>query len=853
MNIDLRNTHHRVTAPRHPMLLIISLVLLVTAVPSIGNAMQIDPTEEPTSQFQAVPTSTPELPIQAAPSPTPTPRMEPTVVEVIPSDPTAVPTREIDGFQDLPTAVPTEEVDDLQDVPTAAPTEEIGDFQASPAQPSTLTVRKWVCPPFYDPFAASPMEDCTESLNGVIFDLANHDAGQAGLQAVTGSSIDGAALFQPPPGTYTLSEQIPDGFEQPFLGSCADLANPAATFPAPWLGNGYTLEIGLNQVIECEWMNVIDNDNHLITVTKLDCPEGVDPSNDDYLSAIGDCHLEVEGVAFTLVTEAGAIDGVTGVGGEIVWTDIDLGASGQIQITEHIPDGYGEPEVWCVSFPEEAADPEDFDQIWVPATNGTVTVSPEQHEPYRFSCVFLNKPGSSAGPGQGQGQGPGQSQNPGQGAGQGQNPGQGAGQGAGQVNTVTVVKRACTSGIASYLSLAEYIGACADPLDGVDFTLSHAGGLEAGTTAGGEVEWSDVPGGDIEIQESIPDGFGAPIVFCGYSDEPGGPIYHIAQVDTDDGVVQDTLVAGPIDYLCYWMNIPAQGNGSGLVRVIKRTCPLGVVETAGIADYLVLCAQEHNDVDFTLDHQGGSETSATAGGQAEWTNVALGPFSITETIPAGYKDPLVFCGFTESPGGGVQHPTLQDAQGGAVTGSIDLDDAEYVCYWFNLKLEPVGGQGPGGFTIQERTPGTSELTVRMRSCPITVPSGQDLFQYRDQCPDPIDGSLVTFTNDQGESSKPLVSGDVTWTDLPLGAFTVQQSTPELVDDPIVFCSWTAFHDGAVYDGFAQLVPAQGGLIDREIVVPDTSYLCEYFNLQGGPGEIVSPDAERGQRSVHPWA
>ena len=44
-------------------------------------------------------------------------------------------------------------------------------------------------------------------------------------------------------------------------------------------------------------------------------------------------------------------------------------------------------------------------------------------------------------------------------------------------------------------------------------------------------------------------------------------------------------------------------------------------------------------------------------------------FDLTISLPQGYTDPIVFCGFTESPGGGVQHPSLQTATGGVVSGS----------------------------------------------------------------------------------------------------------------------------------------------------------------------------------------
>lgn len=503
-------------------------------------------------------------------NPTQAPTREP--IDDFQANPTAVPTEAIDDFQANPTAVPTRSPEgpgDLQANPTRVPTEEpVDDFQANPPSPPTLLIRLWICPPFYDPAAGFAPNDCTQTMDGVAFDLENHDAGGSDYQAET---VDGTASFELDPGTYSIVQQVPDGYEQPFLWTCMDVNHPVPPVPPLWFGNSYEITIFDDQDVECDWMMLEDNDNHLITVAKLACPEGVDPSDDDYVDAIDACPEPVEDVSFELSTDGGVTVGETDAGGGIVWTNVDLGESGEILISEAIPDGFGEPEVWCVSFPEAAADPEDFDQIWIPATNGAITASPEQHEPYRFSCVFLNKPVVAPG----QGQGPGE--NPGQGQGPGQNPGQGQGQGQNHAET-------------------------------------------------------------------------------------------------------------------------------GLVRVIARSCPVGVVEDAFLSDYLTICTQQHNGVDFTLAHTGGSDVVQTANGEAEWQDVSLGAFDLSVAMPGGYTDPIVFCGFTESPGGGVQHPALQNSGAGVVSDSLDVEGAEFVCYWFNVKSAPVGGMGMDDLVSPSGTP-----------------------------------------------------------------------------------------------------------------------------------------------------
>jgi hypothetical protein len=415
------------------------------------------------------------------------------------------------------------------------------------------------------------------------------------------------------------------------------------------------------------------------------------------------CPEEVEGVGFSLITESGTVEGVSDAIGGVVWTDVDLGDSGEIQIQEAIPDGYGEPTVMCTSYPEVEGDPYDLEFFTYPAEDGLITATPEQQESYRFGCVFFNVPVGNPGQGQGQGQGQG-------------NPGQG------------------------------------------------------------------------------------------------------------------------------------QGNqDSGLVRVVKRSCPPGIVDNATLSEYLELCPQEHDGVDFTLDHDGGSENGTTAGGQIEWDGIPLGEVTIQETIPAGYLDPIVFCGFTESPGGGVQHPALQPSTGGQVSGALEVDGSELVCYWMNIQSGEGGGfEGPGGVTNPEGGDGDGGITVIKYTCPAGVASGFSLLDYRELCTEAGEGIPFTIANAEGESTKPVSAGVAEWDGLPLGPLTVQEELPAGLGEPVVFCSWTAFHDGAVYDGFAQLVPAPGGLIQWEIVVPNTSILCEFFNLQSGPDGFTGQAAREGR-------
>src|SRR5680860_1479857 len=203
------------------------------------------------------------------------------------------------------------------------------------------------------------------------------------------------------------------------------------------------------------------------------------------------------------------------------------------------------------------------------------------------------------------------------------------------------------------------------------------------------------------------------------------------------------------------------------VRVVKRDCPPGVAQDASLSEYLTLCAQPHDGVEFTLETSAGIRPGTTAGGGVEWTGVPSGAFKIQDTIPVGYGDPIVFCGYTESPGGGVQHPAIQTAAGGLVTGEFPDTTFEFVCYWMNIKSTGQVGTGPGSVANPSGS-GESGLVVSKRVCPNDIPLDQELTYYLDHCTEFANGIQFTLTNDEGSSTKPVSGGTAEWTGLPLG-------------------------------------------------------------------------------------
>lgn len=416
--------------------------------------------------------------------------------------------------------------------------------------------------------------------------------------------------------------------------------------------------------------------------------------------------------------------------------------------------------------------------------------------------------------------------------------------------TVRVEKRDCPVGVPEDALLTDYLEICTQPHDGVEFVVNDIDGAQAGVTSGGQVEWTGVDPGVFNITETIPAGYGDPIVFCGYTESPGGGVQHPALQNAVGGIVTGTFPDATFEFVCYWMNVKT-GELSNLT-VQKKICPFGMDTSLPSGQLAEECTTPLDGVDITVTHANGSSTRQTVGGEAHWEYLPHWPYTVEETIPAGYESVAVECSIKGF--GPDDDPDFHLISFDAVENGVfeltdedpppELPEVAYIqgtCVLYNVPLEPDTVASPEGGDAD----GT--VTVHKHTCPEGVGTGLGLYEYREQCTDQGNGVEFTLTNADGDSTQPVSGGVAEWDGLPLGQFTIQEELPTELGDPIVFCSWTAFHDGAVYDSFAQPVPATGGLIEHELVVPNTSMLCEFFNLQpGSTGFTSAPGALEGR-------
>jgi hypothetical protein len=193
-----------------------------------------------------------------------------------------------------------------------------------------------------------------------------------------------------------------------------------------------------------------------------------------------------------------------------------------------------------------------------------------------------------------------------------------------------------------------------------------------------------VPAGTISIATTVPVGFGDPVVRCAHSSYTPilNPPPEEAQLWTTGSTIDLELNVGDV-MLCDFYHVPDPQH-SNAVSVSGRLCQPEVTPGLQLSDYLAACGMGHDGATVTLMlWNTGVEYGNTVDGEVRFDDVALGHVWLTVadqgTSPVG-----VFCGMTESTGGGIQHPASQVIANGQIESFMELPGTELGCLWFSV-------------------------------------------------------------------------------------------------------------------------------------------------------------------------
>jgi sortase (surface protein transpeptidase) len=500
---------------------------------------------------------------------------------------------------------------------------------------------KYTCPIGYEPIADAYLmsEQCTEKIDPVIFTVVA-EGGWSQTQAAEPRVPQNTTFGNVPFGLIEITETVPPGYAL-LAAYCTDTpADGPGAYSPVLLIDGHTAtwehsaEAGID--LSCIFFNFPtdgDEDSNQLTVTKFACPPGTDPSLG--LPDLGTTCELMPGVTFSLNGGPGQETDATGT---TTWTGLPIGPW---SVAETIPSGYGStPVVFCGPIHETEAPRVDV-------TEGTFS-GEFLETTIHMVCTVFNFEDEDGGEGR----------------------------------DVHFHKYTCAPEIErtdDWYALGETCWEEVDPVQ-LTVTVPGAGYAETKTMDPGAPQtatFDDVPFGTLYLEETVPEGFGHPMVFCTDTPADGAGNYTEVEPWPESGAfIWEHRADAEIDLTCLIFNFHEQDDNT--VTVNKYVCPPGVNPETD--DLLVECTPGGDGIWFDFVDGNGIHPAAVSGGMVEWTGVVIGAegeLQIIETIPPGYGEPWVVCdGILMASAGGFVIPNPGEAR-----------PFHVVCDWFNFAEE----------------------------------------------------------------------------------------------------------------------------------------------------------------------
>lgn len=677
---------------------------------------------------------------------------------------------------------------------------------------SDLLIYKYTCPAGYDVEAegAYPPDDCAAGPDGVTFNAEGPDGYSS--QTDTGDSTQYAVMFGGlAEGSYTVVETLPDGTASSFIWDCVvgDMTNPLPEEPYA-VGAELMIDMVPGQDVTCHWFNVPEDgangteepteepteqptempteeptempteegDGNSITVIKWDCPPGTMYGQDeDYYGA--ECDTQLTGVPFSVVDASGNRPDVSQSDG-VTWDNVVIAQEGELQIIETIPDGYGDPVVYCWT--------DNTESELFPSMNGFVVPQNLGEEPWSFHCNWYNIPDGGMGP-------------------------------FVDGTTITIHKWVCDEGyVPDGMDVAGLAENCDTPMADVYFYMSTDTDGEGGGPSDdtGTAEFGVPYGQPIYVSEDLPAGHGQPVVRCTILGPDDELVSDLGVMTVGPGFTVEFAPLEEGQYIvCDWYNVLA---GLSDLIIIKYTCPDGYDPYAEGADPFTDCVEGPNGVTFAADGPNGYQTESATGDSipngVQFGGLEAGDYVITETPPDGITHafvwsckPTAILTFMQPTGPLSEGSTFEYTATGVHT----------TCYWFNV---------PGH---------DNTVTIYKWICPEGTTWDHDQAWYEENCTMASDEIMFELYSQDGTSATYPSGGMIEWTGVPLGPIGIQEYLPDEYGAPMVFCSI----NGSDWEHY----PAPTAYIANEDfgISGDQSgytFVCHWYNIPGGPGEIT---------------
>ena len=645
---------------------------------------------------------------------------------------------------------------------------------------ASLTMYSYTCLAGFDVAAvnANPQASCTLS-DGVQIEMddAIDDSGSWIFETgFTGSGHSTVADLAA--GAYFLDLQVANGTTDTFVWDCYDVAGISSRTDPLAMDDTLTYDLADGVQIRCDWFQITGGTGRVI-VNNRACGYLVPAYTLTYEQLGTQCTDDPGTIEYTVVSGPHQESKLASKSPLVLASFANV-PSGYMAVVETLPDGWATPIVWCQVNDENANPVSPPVQMEV---YGDRQVNVDLEPGQVVFCDWFN-----------------------------------VAQGFVDVH---ISKHVCPMGFDAYAADATTLATeCASNPGTVDFTVED-GALYLQTnpaTGAAPAVFENVPSGQIRVSETLPDGYGLPVVFCRVDFEDNSIIVPFGQAPVEVGPsIAYSLSAGQSLH-CNWVNV---FGGLGSVSIWSQACPEGFdALTATRLELELGCSEEIGTVDFALANGSFSDTASSTNlfRYADFPAVPAGMVTLTETSASAYDTAVVYCRVQET--GQPVTPAEKVEIGVDRSFSWDLEANQWlICQWYSAY-----------------DTGSTVMLIKFE-CPAGTLDDQDQSIYIQNCTQPHDGVDFTLTHSGGASTMPTVGGLVQWTGIPLGPFSIQELIPLDYGEPIVFCGVTASSGGPL-DAVAARVEATGGYVESTFDFPNTTYLCYWYNILGGPGEIT---------------
>ena len=354
-------------------------------------------------------------------------------------------------------------------------------------------------------------------------------------------------------------------------------------------------------------------------------------------------------------------------------------------------------------------------------------------------------------------------------------------------HSLTIYKWECPAGTLYGQADDYYSAECATEQAGVPFDITDDNGTQS-TTSDTNGRQIDNLVGEISIQETIPSGFGNPVVYCQLLNDADSTLY-----PSDSGLV--TLPpAVDDDYQCFWYNIP---DTDPVLWIYKYECPDSVTDNLqDLSVYQNECLTEQSGVEFTVDGDNGSQMVTSVAGGVQIPGLT-GIISIAETVPDGYGVPAAFCQVSAAEG-----PQSQQLGGPYATVQFSGDEDAY-CWFYNLPDH------------------STTVTIYKWECPEGTLYGQTDSYYSAECATEQPGVPFTITDDNRTQN---TTSDTNGRQIDglVGEFTITEDVPSSFGNPAIFCQLLNDATSTDYSSTSPSVTLPANSTD--------DYQCWFYNI-----------------------